>query len=211
MAMCLRVNQKHSLSVRKLARLIVKMTATLPATYQTPLWYRELQHLKNQVLQKSQSFDNLVTLNKEALLELEWWSTKMNLMNRKSVFAKDPDMTIEMDASMQGWGAVCKDVCTGGLWSQVEPGHHINYLELLAAIFTVKALTKRIHRRMENRTAVFYINHMGGTHSPMMSRLAIQFWRWCLEKNLSLSAEYLPVVDNCIADEESRSIQSSAE
>ena len=39
------------------------------------------------------------------------------------------------------------------------------------------------------------------THSPTMSRLAIQLWRWCLEKNLFLSAEYLPGVDNCTANE----------
>jgi len=98
----------------------------------------------------------------------------------------------------------------------VEWKHHINYLELLAATFAVKAFTKdqediHVHLRMDNRTAVFYVNRMGGTHSPIMSRLAIQFWRWWLEKNLSLSAEYLPGVDNCIADEESRLIQSSAE
>ena len=34
MAMCLRVQQKHSLSVQELARLIGKMIATLPAIYQ---------------------------------------------------------------------------------------------------------------------------------------------------------------------------------
>ena len=52
---------------------------------------------------------------------------------------------------------------------------------------------------------------MGGTRSPTMSRLAIQFWQWYLTKNVSLLAEYLPGPDNCIADEESRRIQSSAE
>ena len=44
-----------------------------------------------------------------------------------------------------------------------------------------------------------------------MSRLATQLWRWCLEKNLSLSAEYLPGVDNHTADQESKRIQLSAE
>ena len=36
---CTRVHQKHSLPVWELARLIGKMTATLPAIYQAPLWY----------------------------------------------------------------------------------------------------------------------------------------------------------------------------
>ena len=78
-------------------------------------------------------------LNKEAC----WWSTK-SLVNGKSVLAKDPDLIIEMDASIQGWGAVCKDVCTRGLWLQEERENHISYLELpvLAAMFAVKVLTK---------------------------------------------------------------------
>ena len=53
--------------------------------------------------------------------------------------------------------------------------------------------------RMDNRTAVFYVNRMGGTRSPVRSALTIQLWQWCLERNLSLSAEYLPGADNCIA------------
>lgn len=51
----------------------------------------------------------------------------------------------------------------------------------------------------------------GGTHAPVLSRLANQLWRWCLERNLSITAEYLPGVDNCIADEKSRTIQSTTE
>ncbi len=39
MTTCVRVQQKHSLPVWKLARLIGKMTATLPAICQAPLWY----------------------------------------------------------------------------------------------------------------------------------------------------------------------------
>ena len=68
-----------------------------------------------------------------------------------------------------------------------------------------------IHLRMDNQTAVFYMNRMGGTHSPVLSRLAIQLWRWCLERNLSITAEHLQGVDNCVADEESRAVQSTAE
>ena len=215
-ATCRMIQEKQFVSVRELARLIGKMTVTLPAVFPAPLWYRELQRLKNQAMQKSQSFEGLVTLIQEALLELEWWSTKRNLVNGKSLLTLDPDMIVETDASMLGWGAVCKGVGTGDLWSPAERRNHINYLELLAATFAVKAFTKnkqnvKVHLRMDNRTAVFYVNRMGGTRSPVMSRLATLLWQWCLERNLSLSAEYLPGVDNCVADRESRVIHSSAE
>ena len=199
-----------------MTRLIGKLTATLPAIFPAPLWYRELQRLKNQALQRSQSFETTVILTQEALLELDWWSTNMSSVNGKSILSQEPDLVMETDASMLGWGAVCDGTRTGGLWSQAERRNHINYLELLAATFAVKAFTKdrnhlHILLRMDNRTAVCYVNRMGGTHSPLMSRLAIQLWQWCLEKNLSLSAVHLPGASNCVVDEESRTIQSSAE
>ena len=65
--------------------------------------------------------------------------------------------------------------------------------------------------KMDNSIAVFYVNRMGDTHSTVLSNLAIHLWQWCLERNVSLSAEHLPGVDNCIADKESRTIQSAAE
>ena len=58
---------------------------------------------------------------------------------------------------------------------------------------------------------MFYVNRMGGTRSPVLSSLAIQLWQCSLERNLSITAKYLPGVDNCVADEESRVIQSTAE
>ena len=215
-ATCRRVQQAGSLSLRQLARLIGKMTATIPAIHQAPLWYRGLQRLKNQTLQVSQSFETTVTVNQEAALDLDWWSIRTNLLTGKKIQSREPDMTIETDASMLGWGAVCAGVRTGGLWSQVENRNHINYLELLAATFAVKSFAKftrnaHILMKMDNRTAIFYANRMGGTHSLKLSNLAIQLWQWCLERNLTLVAEHLPGVDNCIADEESRTIHSTTE
>ena len=145
-------------------------------------------------------------------MELDWWSTRRNL---QSVSTQEPDLTMETDASMLGWGAVCQGSRTGGLWSQMERKNHINYLELLAAWFGVRAFAKdrrdiHIHLRMDNRTAVFYVNRMGGTRSPVLSNLAIQIWQWCLERNLSITAEHLHGVDNCVADEESHPQQSGS-
>ena len=112
-------------------------------------------------------------------------------MEGKSVSIQEPDLTMETDASMLGRGAVCQDVRTGGLWSPSERRNHINYLELLAAWFGVRAFAKdrrniHAHLRMDNRTAVFYVNRMGGTRSPILSNLAIQLWQWRLERNIFL-------------------------
>ena len=92
----------------------------------------------------------------------------------------------------------------GGLWSWTESKNHINFLELLAATFAMKTFAKDIRNAhiRDNSTAVFYVNSMGGTHSTALNNP---------ERNMSLTAEHLPGVDNCIADEESRTIQFTAE
>ena len=123
---------------------------------------------------------------------------------------------MESDASLLGWGTVCEGIRTGGLWSPVERLSHINCLEVTAAMFAVQAFSQdkdssHIHLRLDNQTAVSYVNHMGGTQSHQLSTLATQLWEWCLKRGMTLSAEYLPGMENYVADFESRTIQSSAE
>ena len=64
-----------------------------------------------------------------------------------------------------------------------------------------------VHLQMDNQTVVCYINHMGGTRSTTLSHTACRLWEWCLEKGVTLSAEYLPGSCNVVADRESRTLQ----
>ena len=86
----------------------------------------------------------------------------------------------------------------------------------MAAALAVQTYTKdktvsHVHLKMDNQTAVCYINHMGGTKSPTLSHTACQLWEWCLKRKLTVSAEYLPGAHNVTADRESRTLQSSTE
>ena len=40
-----------------------------------------------------------------SLKELTWWDTQMIKWNGRTVMATEPNLTIESDASTQGWGA----------------------------------------------------------------------------------------------------------
>ena len=86
--------------------------------------------------------------------------------NGKPVKQKPEQVTISSDASQLGWGAVCEETRTGGAWSLQEQTMHINSLELLAAILVVKTFLKdaseiSVLLRLDNATAVAYINNMG--------------------------------------------------
>ena len=68
-----------------------------------------------------------------------------------------------------------------------------------------------IHLRMDNVSALTYVNRMGGTRSPELMRVPCSLWDWCLQRGITLSASHLPGVNNPIADQESREVRTSAE
>jgi hypothetical protein len=53
---------------------------------------------------------------------------------------------------------------------------------------------------MDNTTAISYINNMGSITSKKCDKLAKEIWVWCIERNLWLSAWYIPGKDNTTAD-----------
>lgn len=76
-------------------------------------------------------------------------------------------LEIYSDASLTGWGASCNGEKTGGFWDTEEAKNHINYLELLAALNGLKCFANSLYEkelllRIDNTTAIAYINRYGG-------------------------------------------------
>ena len=199
-----------TISARHLAQLLGKMNATVCVFPPAPLFYRHLQMaLSNTLERNNQNYEALMTLTTECLDELDWWNNHMLKWNGKSLLKKEIDLTIDSDASLTGWGAHCSHQSTGGAWSCQEAAMHINCLELLAATQAVKSFAKHKSRisillRIDNTTAVVYINNLGGTVSSELVHLTRSLWMWCLERNIHITAQYLPGSQNIIADAESR-------
>ena len=58
--------------------------------------------------------------------------------------------------------------------------------------------------RLDNSTAVAYINKKGGMVSKYCNDLAFDIWSWAVKKDIWLSASHVPGVENNIADLKSR-------
>ena len=104
---------------------------------------------------------------------------------------------IDSDATQIGWSAACQGQKTGGPWSNRERRSHINCLELMAVTFAIQTFAKSrtgisVLLRIDNTTAVAYINNLGGTVSRELIVLRINLWMWCLERNIHIIAQYLP-------------------
>jgi len=213
---CQTLLSQRKVTILQLSQLLGRMAAAAPAVLSAPLRYRQLQRLKIGSFRRFESFDTLVTLDQGAIQDLQWWRDHLATGNGREIIQPPPDLVIETDASLTGWGAVCQGIRTGGLWSVQEQQQHINVLELKAGMFAVQAFTKdqqgiHVHLRMDNTSALAYIRRMGGTRSQNLMRVTCEMWDWCLQKGITLSGSHLPGISNQTADWESREVQTSAE
>ena len=140
---------------------------------------------------------------------------KMN--NGKSILPPEEEDTIFSDVSKQGWGAHLNLAKIGGQWNWEEKvKSHINWLELKAAFLALQAFLPQLKHQhvqigIDNKTAMTYINKLGGTRSHRLTSLALEMWNFAADRNLTLSAVKVPGEENQIADKKSRVFQDSLE
>lgn len=195
--------------IKELAQLIGSLVSYCPAVKYSWAHIKILEREKYlALLKKRNNYEADMQLNQELQKDLAWWGK--NILYRVSSIANRKfSSVIFSDASITGWGISCGDIRTHGLWSQAERIHHINYLELLSAFFGLKCLAKdkkncNILLRIDNTTAISYINRMGGVRFQKLSDLAKTIWEWCEEREIFIFASYIASKDNVEADFESR-------
>ncbi|CAB4040573.1 Enzymatic poly, partial [Paramuricea clavata] len=132
------------------------------------------------------------------------------------VYRPEPDITIRTDASKQGWGCAVNDLATGGLWTVEEQEDHINYLEMLAVLFGLKAYKqlvsdKHVKVLVDNTTVQVTLNKMGTSHSPKLNALVKSIWDWCIIHHIWLTVARIPGKENIEADYESRKCRRNTE
>lgn len=207
-------------SIRQVAMVIGKLVASFPAVQYGPLYYRKLESEKIQSLKSACGhFDRPMTLSLGAKEELHWWLRSLdhsfNLISRGA-----PTLCLTSDASGLGWGATDGNTHTGGRWNAHESlraeQNEINYLELRAAFFALQSFCTNLNNthvliRMDNTTAVAYVNNMGGIKSTACNLLAKAIWEWCQHREIWLTAAYLPGKLNVIADGKSRKFNDQLE
>ena len=203
-------------TILKLSQLLGSMVSTHPAVLAAPLHYRHLERAKITALKHSHNYNTVVTTSDNMRQDLTWWFQELPRHNGRSMQIVQWDMVIESDASTLGWGASLNNTSTGGPWAPQERSHHINYLELLAAFLALKTFAtntynKAILLRLDNVTAIAFLNRMGGTHSETLCSLAVHIWEWCLERNIFIHAEHLPWKLNVRADWHSRHTQDCSD
>ena len=81
----------------------------------------------------------------------------------------------------------------GGPWSPEERQWHINCLEAIAAFHAVKCFVRdkrgvSVLLRLDNTSAVCYVDKLGGTVSPRLNAIVKELWLWCMVRDITLTA-----------------------
>lgn len=220
-------------TTRVASQVLGKMGASVLAIQTSRLHTRALLRDKLRAWASEPNWDAPCHLSGETRAELRLWLSELESWNGRTLLPVPPEMVLFTDASQKGWGAALTTLSTssstgdpprphilfqnlqrqqrrtGGSFSEDEAPLHINAKELLGVLFGIRAFLpalrgKAILLRIDNMTAVAHVNHMGGTHSETLSRIAELIWKEALQARMHLRAEHIAGVDNVEADEESR-------
>nr|XP_015839412.1 PREDICTED: uncharacterized protein LOC107398741 [Tribolium castaneum] len=122
-----------------------------------------------------------MTISESLFKDFLWWEA--NIGNAYCPIRKNNYiMEIFTDASASGWGAYSKGQGTHGFWDSLDKKEHINFLELKAVFFGLRcfaaeAASCNILLRIDNTTAVAYINRMGSIKYPKLASLSRKIWQ----------------------------------
>lgn len=206
----------RQMRIRDFARYLGSLTAACPAIPYGWLYTKSLEREKYLALLKhSDNYDAVMKVPDKLHDDLHWWNKNI-LRAINPIRQHKYDLEIFTDASTTGWGVACGSDKSGGHWTTTERANHINYLELLAIYFGLKSIANEkrhcdILLRVDNTTAISYVNRMGGVQYPHLNKISSKIWKWCEEKRIFIFASYIPSSQNIIADAESRKLNIDTE
>ncbi len=96
--------------------------------------------LRHQFLIGVHPLEKLVKVNQEARQAILWWLDRSNTQKGQPLGQFQPDLTLNTDASMTGWGAHAPGFQASGDWSPEQLHLSINALELMAVTRTTPRL-----------------------------------------------------------------------
>lgn len=202
--------------IRDFARFLGSLASVCPATRYGWLYTKLFERQKYLALQNSSNnYDAIMYISPTLSGDFRWWLNNIHY-SENSIKPLKFELKIFSDASLTGWGIVCKGIKSHGLWDESEREHHINYLELLAAFFGLKCFADHLSNcnilcRVDNTTALSYINRMGSVQFPKLNFLTREIWQWCEKRNLIIFASYINTKENTEADQESRKLNLETE
>ncbi|VEN35017.1 unnamed protein product [Callosobruchus maculatus] len=206
---CLKIFKKKRCKIKLFAQVLGMLVAACPAIKYGWAHTKVLERAKFLALLNSKgNYNKEMVVTAGVISEINWWLSHLE-NGSFSLRQMKYELDIFSDASLVGWGGMCRDERINGLWGFEEMQNHINQLELLGAFKCLKFFTQtrngiNVLLRLDNTTAISYINRMGGVKFENLNQVTKEIWDYCEKKNLFVFASYINTKENVIADQESR-------
>lgn len=94
-------------TIHELASLVGTLHSTMEAVTPAALYVRQLQMHQTKYLVRSQNYQSIIQLTSQCKEEIFWWINHITQWNGKQILTHNPNLIIETDASLQGWGYHC--------------------------------------------------------------------------------------------------------
>lgn len=172
-----RYKQKTCCKIREWAQFVGSLVAASPAIKYSLIYIKNFERYKYLGLLKSNGdYDKKLYLSDEIYADSSWWINKLPAANN-SISLEKFKIEIFSDASLSGWGIFCNGRKSRGWWSDTEKKEHINFLELKAVYYGLLCIAKNLKScsillRIDNTTAISYINKLGSVQFPKLSKLS---------------------------------------
>lgn len=212
------MSKKSECRIRDLASMIGSLVSIFRMVKYGQMYTRNFERIRLKALEASQeNYSARTTLPSSLGDDFSWWIKVLSNQNQRNIISSDNyALEIFSDASRTGWGASCQVGQTHGFWSNEEKALHINALELIAAYnglccFASNLTNCDLLLRIDNMTAIAYINKFGSVQYPHLSSIARKIWKWCEDRNIFIFVSYIASADNATADAESRTADPNTE
>lgn len=200
---------KITCQISEFAQLIGTLISSCSGVEYGLLHCKSLENVKVKALRRANmNFDCKMSIPNSIRSDLEWWRSSINKAKR-AIRQFNFEREIFSDASLTGWGAFWNGEGAYGGWKQEESSLDINHLELKAALLALKSFADdlsdcEVLLRIDNTTAIAYINRQGGVKVNSLHELARELWDWCERRSIWVFAEYIASKENEDADYLSR-------
>ncbi|XP_066590898.1 uncharacterized protein [Prorops nasuta] len=196
-------------TIREFARLVGCIIAACPAIQYGWLYSKKLERAKYLwLLRNNLEYSSSMIIPLSLSTDLDWWEDKV-LTSHNKIRRYEFELEIFSDASNSGWGVACEGEIIFNTWNVVQLKEHINYLELVAAFYGLRIFARNKHNceillRIDNTTAVSYVNRMGGVQYPKLNQISREIWQFCEKRDIWIFASYIASKENEEADAASR-------
>lgn len=164
--------------------MIGSLVSIFPAVQYSPLYIKRFEREKFLALESyPMEYSRRMLIPAYLREDFDWWLNVFSDNSQSNSIRSDSfACEIFSDASLTGWGASCDNQRTHGWWAPADTSLHINALELKAAFYALKCFAadlvgSNILLRIDNTTAISYINKFGSVQHPHLSDIARDIWK----------------------------------